>query len=97
MADIELGPEGGQALANFLQGNNTLRSLHLVRMPREEGERRDVWGLLCVWVPFLFLLLEGGLWLLLRERGEGRKCEAAGRCGGVGRGAKEQAKGQGGG
>ena len=42
LADIGLGPEGGQALANFLQGNNTLRSLHLWSMPREEGERRDV-------------------------------------------------------
>ena len=96
LADIKLGPEEGQALANFLQGNNTLRSLHLSSMPREEGERRDVRGLLCVGA-FLVFVVRGRA--VVAAEGEGRReeCEAAARCGGVCRGAEEQAKGQGGG
>ena len=57
LAGIELGPEGGQALGKFLQGNTTLRSLSLKSMPekrREGGEEG------CGASPFFF-------WCLLRE------------------------------
>ena len=78
MAGIELGPEGGQALGKFLQGNNTLRSLRLNGMPkrRTEGrERKDA----RLSLSFFVCVGSGRLLVLLEAEGRREGCEAAGQ------------------